>query len=461
MEEEPLDGIRVPLSLAQQFMWVLEKWAPTAGFYNEAFRHPFCVAADPDLLAQAMRVLAQRHEALRTLFPTAAGGPYQSIGTPPEVQVPVTDLRQLAPAERQLELRRLQAVETDAPFDVATGPLFRARLFRLDDDSSEICVVMDHLVGDATSEAILASELDEIYASLVAGREPVLDRRDIDYADFAVWQRRWMDDARRRAHLDYWKAVFRGIPANRKVPYSGEIRATAAPARSDLTEPPAMYVFTVPAPVTAALRRGPQASGLVVCSAAVAALVARATDEPDTVLVTSVSGRDRSELEGVVGLFGGTSVLRIDLSGDPVLEVVLRRARASVLGMLEHQQLPFSFVIDGLEEDGTDLSLEAIPVAVHFFRAAHRRWVPGTSVVARPPDREGAVEIGLREVSKPLEFRFYDDGATLWCELLYHPDYYGAETVTRVVSDLKAMLRALAVSPLLHLSEVPVPSRAD
>lgn len=459
MGEGPLGGIRVPLSLVQQFMWVLEAWAPAPGFYNEVFRQPFPFSADPVLLAQAMTVLARRHEALRTAFPSASGGPYQSIRPPFEVQVPVTDLRQVPPDERPAELRRLQAVETDAPFDVAAGQVFRARLFRLDEDRSELCVVMDHLVADATSEAILASELDEVYAALAAGREPVLAARDIDYADYAVWQRRWMDDDRLQAHLDYWKAVFRGIPSGRKVPYSAEVRETAASVRSDLTEPPAMHVFTIPVGLSAALRKVPRASGFVVCSAAVAALVARATDEPDTLLVTSVSGRDRLELEGVVGLFGGTSVLRIDLSGDPVLEVVLRRARAGVLGMLEHQQLPFSHVIDGLEEAGIDLALEAIPVAVHFFRAAHRRWAPGTSMVARPPDHEGPLEIGLREVSKPLEFRFYDDGDTLWCELLYHPDYYSAETVARVVSDLQTVLQALAENPLLHLSEVPVTAR--
>jgi hypothetical protein len=450
----------VPLSLIQEHMWALEQWAPVPGFYNEVLRHWFPGPVDRAALARALGVLVRRHESLRTTFPLHAGQPYQSIGPPFEVELPVTDIGHVLPAEQAQELHRLQAAEQEIPFDVSQGPLFRARLFELGAGASELCVVFDHLVSDATSAAILDSELDEAYGAIVHGRELEVSTDQVDYADFAVWQRQWMTEERLHEHYDFWRAALRGLPSERRVPYRREIRDSAAAEGSDLVMPPAMHAFTVVPDVHAALRRTQRSSGFVLAVAAVAALVARSTGEPDILLVTSVGGRDRAELEGVVGLFGGTTVLRVDLSGDPAFEVVLRRARASVLGVLEHQHLPFSRVFDAVARDGIHPALSRVPVAVHFFHAAPERWAPGTSVVARPPAVDGPVELELPDASKPLEFRFYDDGTSLWCELFYHRDQYGPDTAARVVADVQALLAAAAGDPSLRLSELPMSAPA-
>ncbi|HET7488901.1 MAG TPA: condensation domain-containing protein [Acidimicrobiales bacterium] len=460
MAQATTGGIRVPLSLVQEQMWNLQRWAPEPGFYNEALRHRFPFAADPAAVAGALDLLVQRHESLRTSFPTFGGVPYQSIAPAVDVPLEVTDLRHLPPAQREAEMRAVQAADVEAPFDTFGGPAFRARLFLLDDATSELCLVLDHLVADATAEAILGSELDDVLAAWAAGEDPALARQELDYADFAVWQRRWMTAERVGEHERYWVDALRGMAPVRPVPYLGGANDPMALASSELTAPPMQYDFVLPDGVVGALRRRTRTSPFVIGAAAVAAVVARATGDGDTVLLTSASGRDRSELDPVVGLFGGTAVLRVDLSGDPAFEVVLRRARRAMLGILEHQQVPMARVFDAVRASGTVLSPLAIPVAVHFFHAAHHRWVPGTSVVARPPEREGPAVPELPEASKPLEFRFYDDGTTLWGKLLHHPDKYDGRLAASVVADLKAVLAAAAGDPMLRLSQLPVPAAA-
>ena len=445
----------MPLSLVQETMWALEQTAPSPGFYNETLRVRFSTPVEPDVLAAGLAVVVRRHESLRTTVRSNAGHLYQSIAPTLDVDIPVTDLRAVAPEDRRHELHRLEALEQEGVFDLAEGPLLRPRLFLLGDGASELCIVLDHLVSDATSEAILGRELEEACAALAAGGEPVLAPVEVDYPDFAVWQRQWMDESRLEEHHDYWRRKLEGVSSRHQVPYAAEIRDPAVARRPDVDPVPGLYAFTVPDDVHDRLRRFP---GFVLCSAAVAALVARATGKPDVLFVTSVGGRDRMELESMVGLFGGLSVLRIDLSGDPPFEVVLRRTRASVLGVLEHQHLPFIPVAEALRREGTDVGLLTIPVAVHFFRAAWPGWVPGASVVAQPRRDEGFVDPELPEASKPLEFRFYDDGATLWGEVWYHPDCYETGTVTQIVADLEGLLAAVAGDPLLRLSQLPVSS---
>lgn len=460
MAEATTGGIRVPVSLVQEQMWSLQRWAPEPGFYNETLQHRLAFAADPATVADALGVLVRRHESLRTSFPTFDGRPNQSIAPTADVDLEVSDLRHLSYEARAVELRRIRDDDARRPFDTHSGPVFRTRLFLLDRDSSELCLVLDHLVADATAGAILESELDAVLAARAGGGEPAFGHGEIDYADFAVWQRRWMTDERLGEHERYWVELLRGMAPVRPMPYLGVGIDPLAVEASELTSPPVRYDFTVPAEVVTALRRRTRSSPFVLVAAAVVAVVARSTADPDAVLVTSVSGRDRAELDPVVGLFGSHMVLRLVLDGDPTFEVVVRRARAAMLGLLEHQQVPVSRVVGAVRASGTVLAPLAIPVAVHFFHAARHRWAPGTSLVARPPVREGPAVTEAQDASKPLEFRFYDDGSSLWGSLLHHPDKYDGRLAATVVEDVKSVLAAGAADPLVRLSRLPVSSAA-
>ncbi|HET7489437.1 MAG TPA: amino acid adenylation domain-containing protein [Acidimicrobiales bacterium] len=449
--------LRVPLSLAQEQIWWMERFAPAPGFLNQAFRHRFDFPADPAVLADAVRTLTERHESLRAAFPVEDGLAFQSIAPDVEVRVHTTDLRDAPPSSRRSQLLRHQEVAVETGFDTTSLPLFAVHLYLLDEGSSEVLMVLDHIVSDPTSLAVLESELAEVYGALAAGEEPALAPLPIEFSDFAVWQREWMSEDRVAEYHRHWKDTLRGVATVHPLPYTDTVRDPAD--RSDLTATSHGYAVIVPPAVGDALRRLPGSSSYAASVAAVAALVARATGQADTLLLTSVGGRDRAELTGIVGDFGGLSLLRVDLSGDPSLDVALERARAAVHGVLEHQHLPLYHSVRAFnDESGADLNVATLPVALHFFHAAPRRWIPGASVIAQPPEREGFFEFDLPEASKPLEFQFYDDATTLWAELHYRPDHYDRDTVAEVAADLHAALAAVAHHPELRLSELGVPT---
>lgn len=447
-----MTSIRVPLSLMQEHMWWLERYAPAEGFFNESLRHRLRPEVEAASVRAALGLLVRRHESLRTTFPLSDGEPYQSIAAPTDVALAITDLSALSPVERQAELGRIHDAEVARPFDTAAGPLLRAHLV-VAGEVKELVMVFDHLICDPTSAAILTGELDEICDALVSGRIPDLAPAQLDFADFAVWQRRFLDAEALEEYEEHWARTLHGLRPSYRIPLHPS--ACGSPTTAAVT-PPGMMTFSLDGEVSGRLRTMFRTSSFVLTAAAVAALVARATGEPDTLMVTSVDGRDRAELASMVGLFGGVSLLRVDLAGDPPFETIVRRARHAVLGLLEHQHLPVWQVLEAARRRQIDVSLRAIPVALHFYHASRHRWVPGTSVVAAPPAVEGPSDPGTTAAAKPLEFRIYDDGAAWWGELLHHPQWYDESHALRIVSGLKALLAAVAEDPLLPLSALPL-----
>ena len=454
MVEPSNESIRVPLSLLQGQMWHFETTSPTPGFYNEAIRHRLSRPVDTGMLREALGATVARHEALRTRFPADAGGPYQSIVASLTPELEVADLRAVAAADRENALARLAQTEQRMPFDLEAGPPFRFRLFRLTDDISELMICLDHMIADDTSMSLLLGDVLAHHDALAAGRPADLPALGVQYADFAVWQRKWFTPEREQAQRSYWRAKLAGVPETRAVPYGTE----GPPDSVDLRVPPQVHCLLLDRGLRArlaALARATATSLSVVCTAAVESLIALSTGDTDTVVLTTFGGRFRPEVERVVGLFGGFGFIRTDLSGDPPVEVVLRRARASVLGLMENHHLPVLDVIDEVRASGTHLGMPSVPVGVHFFHASHDRWIPGTSVIARPPDRPGPKGEST-EAGKPLDIRFFDDGEMLWAMVHHHSELFEPGAVVRFASDLERVLEAMAGDPLLRLSELPV-----
>jgi len=454
--DAPPGRIRVPMSLLQQQIWSLEKSAPSPGFYNDSVHHRFVVPVDTAVLTDALAYVVDRHEALRTRFPTDAAGPYQSIRPALAVDLALTDLGGVRATDRPRELARLASQEHQAPFDVAGGPLLRARLFLLDNDTSELALTLHHLISDATSLSLLSTDVVDAYTALRAGRRPELAPLVIQYADFAVWQQKWFNEKREQAQRDYWASKLVGVTGARSLPYSSSGHGMAAPV-VDLTVAPHIEGFLVADDLRARLvhlARVAKAGLSVVCLAAVEALMALSTGDTDTLVITSYSGRDRPELEPALGLFGGLGFLRTDLSGNPPFETVLRRARASMLGLLENHHLPIVTVIDMLATRGTNLELSSVPVAFHFFHASER-WEPGVTVVARPPEGNGPLD-SEDEAAKPLDFQFFDDGRHTWGRLGCHADCFEPGMIDTLLADLHRLLEAVSEDPLIRLSDLPV-----
>ncbi|MGH9179320.1 MAG: amino acid adenylation domain-containing protein, partial [Acidimicrobiales bacterium] len=437
-----------PLSLAQEQMWALEAAAEPPGLYNLTALHRFEGPVDAVALERALGLLVARHEPLRTAFAARQGQVRQVVASSAQVLLARTDLTG-TPADRTAaELRRHVAEHDALPFDLARPPLLRARLFTTA-TGAVLAVTFDHLVCDGPSAYVFLGELADAYDAAVDGREPVLPPLRVQYADFALWQRQWATEERLGEQLDYWERVLKGLPSGPAVPFD---HRPTAPARRVATRN--LTLATVAYDALQALARSSRSTVFVVGVAAVSALLARAGGRTDVVMSTTLSGRQRPELDGLVGMFSGVARIRMDLGGDPSFATVLDRAREVVWGMFDHADVPFLRVRQAVLPDFPSAPLEvaaAVPVELGYFRVAHDARRPGAGVVVRPAD-----ELFTRGQLHPLSITLLDDGTRLGGEISYKPDYYGPATIEALASGLERLLAAAVAGPARQLSTLPV-----
>ncbi|MDP8969327.1 MAG: amino acid adenylation domain-containing protein [Actinomycetota bacterium] len=446
-------GERIPLTLSQEQMWQLETTAVPQGLFNVTAQHWFAGPVDEGALRRALAYVVERHETLRTRFHRESATPHQTVAPSVPVELPVSDLRSVPAGERERALLRRVGEQDAEAFDLARAPLFRAHLYRLGDDRSVVAVTFDHLICDGTSAYIFLSELAAGYEALVARREPAFRPLAVQYPDFARWQREWLTEERLAAQLEYWKKKLAGMPLGPAVSFD---RIPDEPTRRIVARPvsvaPGMYDGLQ------RLARATRSTGFVVTVAAVQALFSRIGRKTDIVLSTTLSGRQRSELEGLIGCFHGVGRIRTDLTGDPAFETVVARARESVLGLFEHQDLPFMrvrrAVLPDFPKGGPEL-LAAVPTEFQYFHTAHDEWAPGRGVVERPGPDKGPDELFFRGHLHPLNVTFLDDGSQLWGEFSYKVDFYDDATIERLAEGLQRVLSAVIRDPGLRLSELP------
>ena len=436
-------GQRFPLSLAQEQMWGLEVAADPPGLYNVTALHRFDHRADEEALRMALAHLVDRHETLRTSIVVEDGLPAQAVAPRLPVGLEVADLGTTPHAEREREVRRRTAEQDALAFDLSRPPLFRAQLLHLDQTSSQLVVTLDHLICDGTSAEVFVTELADVYESLRSGREPRLLPLEVQFADFALWQRRWLTEEVLQRQLAWWVEKLDGMPLGPAIPFD---HVPATPTRRIAFRP-----FGA-APDTCALlqrlARRSHSSVFIVCAAAVQAVLGREGGTTDVVVSTTLSGRQRVEVDGLISMFAGVGRIRTDLGGDPAFTDVVSRARASVLGLFEHQDVPFMQVRRAVVPDFPTDPLgvaAAVPVELGYFHT-------GRSAAAAP-------ELFFRGQLHPLSIVLRDDGEQISGEVGYKLDYYEETTINRLVAALDQVLRAVARDPSLRLSQLPVPAR--
>ena len=447
-------GTAVPLSLAQQQMWGLEAQAVPPGLYNVTVQHRFSVPVDTAVLRQALEHLVARHETLRTSFAVASGQVAQSIASSAPVDMTFTDLSTTPEAQRDRALLGRIAQEDASPIDVAAAPLFRAHLFLLGGDASVLTVTFDHMICDGTSAYIFLTELEDAYSALAQGRTPARAPLRVQYADFATWQRRWLTEDRQLAQLEYWRRKLHGMPLGPAVPLDG---VPTVPTRRIASRD-----IAVPAETYRGLKhlaRSSRSTMFIVAAAAVQSVLSLVGGSTDIVVSTTLSGRQRAELEGVIGVFSGIGRIRTDLSGDPTFEQVVLRTRESVLGLFEHQDVPFMRVRDALvpgfpaPRPGSH-PMAVLPVDFQYFHTGQDGWVPGLGVVERPGPDKGPDELFFRGQLHPLSITLLDDGTQLWGEANYKVDFYTERTIERLASGLERLLETVAEGPIVHLGQL-------
>ncbi|HEX8273248.1 MAG TPA: condensation domain-containing protein, partial [Longimicrobiaceae bacterium] len=435
-----------PVSFAQQRLWFLDRLEPGSAAYNlpSAVRLEGPLRAD--VLERALAEVVRRHGSLRTTFSTLNGEPVQTVAPAGEPRIRVEELSGLEPEERRARVSALAAEESRQPFDLARGPLFRVVLLRTAPDDHVLLVTMHHVVTDGWSAGVFFGELWTLYDAFLEGRPSPLPELTIQYADFAVWQRRHLSGETLEAQLAWWRERLAGAPALLELPTDRP--RPAARAR----RPGAQLRFSVDAELAAALRDLGRAEGATLFMTVLAAfqlLLARLTGEEDVVVGTPVAGRTRPELEPLVGFFVNTLALRADLSGDPAFRELLGRVRETTLGAYGHQDVPFERLVEELK---VERSLDHTPLFQVMFTL---QSAPG-----RPPERPGLKQTLLQppaETAKfDLELGLVEHADGLHGAFSFDTDLFDAATVERMAGNFETLLRAVAAAPDARVSAVPL-----
>ncbi|HEX2268423.1 MAG TPA: amino acid adenylation domain-containing protein, partial [Pyrinomonadaceae bacterium] len=434
-----MDGPTAPLSFAQQRLWIVDKLEPQSAAYNlpSALRleGPLDVAA----LQNSFDEIVRRHEVLRTTFAVVAGEPSQIIGPAAPGVLSFIDLS--ACAEGEAEARRLAREEAAKPFDLTRGPLLRATLVRLSAESHLLLVTMHHIVADGWSVTLLVQELGALYAVYCRGEEAALPELEVTYADYAVWQREWLQGERLEAQLAYWREQLGGELPVLKLPLAraGEGRRRGA-----------LETVRVSSELTARLRELGRREGATLFMTLLAVwkvLLSRLSGERDVVVGTPVAGRVSRELEPLIGFFVNTLVLRTELSGEQSFSEVLKRVREVCLEAYAHQEVPFERVVEELRPER---ELNQAPLFQVLF------------ALQNTPTYDLALEdlkVTVLEQENPaarfdLALEVSETTGELDCRFTYDAGLFDAATITRLAQHFVNLLAAVVAQPEQPVSTV-------
>ena len=445
--ERPPGQARLPLSFAQQRLWLLDQLAPGGSEYNIPLAIVLSGKLSVPALAAGLAALAARHETLATTFGQVQGEPFQRLAptpqTPPPTPpaLPVVDLGALA--ARALPEAQRWAAAAGRPFDLDRGPVWRALLLRLDGPRHLLLLTVHHIAADGWSMDVLQRELAELYAAHAAGRAAVLPELPVRYADYAQWQRRWLRGAVLAAEIAWWRRRLAGLPA-------------VLPLPADRPRPPveshrgARRPVTIEPALAAALQslgRRQGATLFMVLLAGFDAILAQATGEPRLAVGTPIAGRTRVEVYGLIGFFVNTLVLAADLAGDPPFAELLAQVRETALEAHAHQDLPFEKLVEGLEPAR---SLAHSPLFQVMFALQN---LPRTALAVEGLTLERA-DAGSPAAKFDLTLALGEAGAGLAGALEYAADLFDPATMERLRGRLLALLAAAAERPEARLSDL-------
>ncbi|MBV8201319.1 MAG: AMP-binding protein, partial [Acidobacteria bacterium] len=440
-----------PLSFAQERLWLLDRLRPGGADYNLPAAVWWSGRLDEAALAASFAEVARRHEVLRTTFATAGDGrPVQVIAPRPAPATQVIDLGALAAAAREPCARRLAAAVASRPFDLERGPLGRLLVVRLGEERQLAVLVLHHIVADGWSMGVLIRELAAIYGAVTGGSPRPLPELPIQYADFAIWQRAWLNGEVLAGQLDYWRQRLDGAPAVVELPRD-------APPKAVRTRRAARCARRLPAALSVSLGELSRRSGATLFMTLLAAwnaLLMRQTGQLDLVIGTPIANRHRLETEGLIGFFVNTLALRTDLSGNPRFRELLARVRDGALGAYAHQDLPLQKLVEELRpERGAETTPLFQVMFLHTRQEAAAPALPGVELRSL----ELAGEVARFELSLGVE----QGDAGLLALLEYDAERFRSDTILRLLDHFAALLSGVAGDGELRLGELPLLSAGE
>jgi amino acid adenylation domain-containing protein len=431
----------LPASFAQQRLWFLDQLEGDAGVYNVPAGVRLRGLLDVGRLERAINVLVERHESLRTAFTLVDGVPHQVIRPQRPVSLAVVDLCDAEDAEqRAVEAATEQARKT---FDLSADELFRVALIKLGDEDHLLSLTLHHIITDAWSIGVLRRELSALYAGFVEGDDVKLPELPIQYADYAVWQQRWMESGGLDQQLHYWRTQLAGAPTLLQL-------ATDRPRPAAQSFRGATVTTMLPPGLLERVRTLGDDEGatlFMTLLSALAVLLSRYSSQEDVVIASPIANRSRVEIENVIGLFVNTLALRLDVKGDQSFVEIVRQARETALGAFANQDLPFEKLVEELNPE-RHLSHAPVAQVLLVVNSGVERPVPFPGLVQEPI----SVERGTAKFD--LSFFAAETAEGLRLSLEYCSDLFEEATALRMLEHCRALLEAAVADPACSVGEL-------
>jgi amino acid adenylation domain-containing protein len=440
----------LPLSFAQERLWFLEQLYSLGSSYHEAV--VFRLEGEMDVAAfeRSFVELIRRHESLRTRFATVDGEGMRAIDAPAAFRLEVADLGILNVEERQVRAQQLIQAESERLFDLEQGPLIRVSLLRLAAAEHIMLVTMHHIISDDWSmRSVLPHELGTLYTAFSQGLSPSLSALPVQYGDYAVWQRNWLQGDVLERQLAYWRGRLAGaetleLPTDYPRPAVPTFKGARVPVavRSELSA------------ALVKLGRSRGATLYMVLLAAFQLLLSRWSGQQDVIVGSPIAGRTHRQTEGLIGFFATTLVLRTDLSGAPSFHELLDRVKETALGAYDHQDIPFEKLVAELQLD-RDLSRQPLFQVMFALQNVPREALQLPGLRLRPAERP------RRTAKFDLFLQIAEDADGLAGSIEYATDLFEQATIERMAGHFRMLLEGIVADPEQPVSDLSLLEDAE
>jgi amino acid adenylation domain-containing protein len=441
----------LPLSFAQQRLWLADQLMPNNHpFYNILSAVKLEGKLDVKALEWAINEIIRRHEVLRTRIEVEEGEPVQVIEEWEPRRLKVEDLTSLAPDEKEQEIGRITSEEAAARFDLSRGSMLRAKVLELGEEQHIMLITMHHIVTDGWSMGILIREVGALYHACRTGERSPLEELEIQYADYAVWQRNWLQGEVLKQQLSYWKRQLEGAPAVLELPTD----RPRPPVQSFRGESQSLFLS---AELTARLKelsRRQNVTLFMTLLAAFQTLLYRYSWQEDIVVGAGIANRSRHETENLIGFFVNMLALRTNLSGNPSFTELLARVREVALGAYAHQDVPFDLLVDELQPK-RDLGNTPLFQVVFTLQNAP------SSILELPGVRLAPLAVDSRVSRHDLVMLMEETPQGLAGRLIYNTDLFESATIIKMLKSYEAMLEAMVAHPGRRVLDAPLHSEDE
>ncbi len=436
------------LSYAQQRMWFLWHLEPQSGAYNLPSAVRLNGPLDRQALECAFASLVQRHETLRTVFPRGADDSLAQAPLQRPLEVAFEDCSGLPEAEQEARLREEAQRESLQPFDLCEGPLLRVRLIRLGEERHVLLLTLHHIVSDGWSMNVLIEEFSRFYSAYATGAEPGLPALPIQYADYALWQRSWLEAGEQERQLEYWRGKLGERHPVLELP-------TDHPRPAVPSYRGSRYEFSIEPALAEALRGTARRQGLTLFMLLLGGfniLLQRYSGQTDLRVGVPIANRNRAEVEGLIGLFVNTQVLRSVFDGRTSVATLLAGLKDTVLGAQAHQDLPFERLVEAFK---VERSLSHSPLFQVMYN--HQPLVADIEALDSVAGLSfGQLDWKSRTTQFDLSLDTYEKGGRLYAALTYATDLFEARTVERMARHWQNLLRGMLENPQASVDSLPM-----